>query len=131
MIIMFVKFWSKNLATLSESRRRTRASCYKVTGEQGEPPASIAICIMVIKYTKSSQSTYTEIHIPFQIYQITRKYTKWLQNILNDRKIYQMITKCTDIFNCKTLQNLPKLVFLACKCTTRQPRSYKLLGLAV
>jgi hypothetical protein len=39
------------------------------------------------------------------------KYTRWPQNIPNGRKIKPMAIKYTYIFNCKTLQNLPTLVF--------------------
>jgi hypothetical protein len=47
-----------------------------------------------------------------RIYQITRKYTKWPENMANGRKIYQMDIKYTNIFYSKTLQNLPKFGFL-------------------
>jgi hypothetical protein len=46
------------------------------------------------------------------------KYTKLPQNIPNDYKMNQMAaicTKYTDIFHCKSLQNLPKLGFLVWK----------------
>jgi hypothetical protein len=56
----------------------------------------------------------------YKIHQITTKYTKLPQNILNYHKIYQMAVKIhqmsikyTSIFHCKTLQKLPKFVFLA------------------
>jgi hypothetical protein len=52
------------------------------------------------------------------IYQMATKCTKWPQNILkghkiqqNGNKIQQMAGKCTNIFHCKSLQNLPKLCF--------------------
>jgi hypothetical protein len=50
-----------------------------------------------------------------QTYQNGKKYTKWpqnLQNIPKDCKIDPMAIKYTNIFHCKTLQNLPKLGFL-------------------
>jgi hypothetical protein len=47
-----------------------------------------------------------------KMYQVTTKYNKWAQHILNGRKIDQMVIKYTNIFLCKTLQNLPKLGFL-------------------
>jgi hypothetical protein len=47
-----------------------------------------------------------------KIYQIIIKYSEWLQNIQNCRKIDQMAIKYTNIFHCKTLQSLPKLEFL-------------------
>jgi hypothetical protein len=43
---------------------------------------------------------------------MTIKYTEWPQNIPNGRKIHQMAVNYTNIFHCKTLQNLPKLGFL-------------------
>jgi hypothetical protein len=46
------------------------------------------------------------------IYLLYIKYTKCPQNILNSLKIDQMDMECTNIFNCITLQNLPKLGFL-------------------
>jgi hypothetical protein len=39
----------------------------------------------------------------------------------NGRKIDQVVKKCTSIFHCKTLQNLPKLIFLVYKYTIWQP----------
>jgi hypothetical protein len=64
-----------------------------------------------------------------KIYQVTIKYPQWQQNIPNGRKIDQMAIKYTNIFHCKTLQNLktwdfwfenmpsgnpgPKVIFLA------------------
>jgi hypothetical protein len=61
------------------------------------------------------------------------QYTKWPQNIQNGhtigipnvRIIDQMATKYTNIFHCKTLQNLPKLGFLVRKYAVCiwQPRS--------
>jgi hypothetical protein len=64
------------------------------------------ICtIMTTKYTKWPQNA-TNDH---KIYQMTTKYTKWPQNIPKDHNIYQMGIRFTNIINCKTLQNLPKL----------------------
>jgi hypothetical protein len=40
------------------------------------------------------------------------KCTKWPYNIIIVRKIDHIDIKCTNIFHRKTLQNLPKLVFL-------------------
>jgi hypothetical protein len=57
------------------------------------------------------------------MFQMTLRYTKLLQNIPNDRKIDQLGIKYTNIFNCKTLQNLPKLGFLVSKNTIWQPWS--------
>jgi hypothetical protein len=56
-------------------------------------------------------------------YQITINYTKWPQNIPNGCKIDPMAIKYTNIFYCKTLQNLPKLGFLFSKYTIWQPWS--------
>jgi hypothetical protein len=39
--------------------------------------------------------------------------TKWPQNRPNGRKIDQMAIKYTNIYDGKTLHNLPKLLFLA------------------
>jgi hypothetical protein len=50
-----------------------------------------------------------------KLYQITRKYTKCQQNIPIGRKIDRMTIKCTNIFYCKTLQNLPKVGNLGLK----------------
>jgi hypothetical protein len=47
-----------------------------------------------------------------KIHQIAIKYTKWPLNISNGRKKDQMLIKYSKIFLSKTLQNLPKLVFL-------------------
>jgi hypothetical protein len=57
----------------------------------------------------------------WKIYQMTTKYTKWLQIIPNVYKIYQLATKYTNIFRCKTLWNLPNLGHLAWKYTIWQP----------
>jgi hypothetical protein len=46
-----------------------------------------------------------------KIYQMITKYIKWLQNIPNGRNIDQLAIKYTNIFHCKTLQNLPKMGF--------------------
>jgi hypothetical protein len=43
------------------------------------------------------------------------KNTIWQQTIPNGHKIYQMVTKYTNIFLSKALQNLPKLGFLVWK----------------
>jgi hypothetical protein len=48
-----------------------------------------------------------------KIYQITAKYTNEQYNIPNGWKTDRMDIKYNSIFHCKTLQNLPKLVFLA------------------
>jgi hypothetical protein len=55
------------------------------------------------------------------IYQITRKYTRCPQNMANGRKIDQMAAKYTNIFYCKTLENLPKFGFFVWKYTIWQP----------
>jgi hypothetical protein len=47
-------------------------------------------------------------------------YIKWPYNIRNGSKIDQMAIKFTNIIHCKTLQNLPKLVFLGWKYTIWQ-----------
>jgi hypothetical protein len=56
-----------------------------------------------------------------KIYQITIKYTKWPQNIPNCRKVDPMAIKYSNIFHCKTLQNLPKMVILVWKQIIWQP----------
>jgi hypothetical protein len=43
---------------------------------------------------------------------MTLKLNKWPQNIPSGPTIDQMTIKYTNIFLCKTLQNLPKLVLL-------------------
>jgi hypothetical protein len=55
-----------------------------------------------------------------KIYQITIKIPNG-KKLPYCRKIDQMAIKCTSNFHCKTLQNLPKLVFLVCKQTIWQP----------
>jgi hypothetical protein len=45
------------------------------------------------------------------------KYTKRATNYTKD----QMAMKCSSIFNCKTLQNLPRLGFLVLKYAIWQP----------
>jgi hypothetical protein len=55
-----------------------------------------------------------------KIYQMTIEYTDWPYNIPNCREIDQMGIKYFNIFQCKTLQNLPKLGFLFWKYTTWQ-----------
>jgi hypothetical protein len=47
-----------------------------------------------------------------KIFEMTTKYTKKPQNIPNASKIDQMDIKYINIFHSKSLQNLPKLVFL-------------------
>jgi hypothetical protein len=57
------------------------------------------------------------------------KYTKFMRtipnvhkiHILKDRQMYQVSIKYTDIFQCKTLQNLPKFGYLFWKLTIWQP----------
>jgi hypothetical protein len=56
-----------------------------------------------------------------KIYQMITKCTKLPQKIPNGRKIDQTAKKYTNIFNCKTLHNLPKLGFLVWKYTIWQP----------
>jgi hypothetical protein len=46
---------------------------------------------------------------------MTMKYTRWLQNTPNGRKIDQMAIKYTNISHRKALQNLPKVGFLVSK----------------
>jgi hypothetical protein len=55
-------------------------------------------------------------------YQNGKNVPKWPQNIPNGCKIDEMSIKFTNIFYCKTLQNLPKLEFLVWKYTIWQPR---------
>jgi hypothetical protein len=60
----------------------------------------------------TSYKKYVLAGLPdFSWYKIPKreKYIKWLQNVPNGRKIDQMAIKYTNIFHCKTLQNLPKL----------------------
>jgi hypothetical protein len=67
----------------------------------------------LVQYTKTGKK-----------YQITRIYTKRPQNIPNGRKIDEMAIKYTNIFfHCKSLQNLPKLIFLVRKSAIWQPGS--------
>jgi hypothetical protein len=47
---------------------------------------------------------------------ITIKYTKWQQNIPNDLTLDQTAIQYTNIFQCRTLQNLPKLGFSVIFC---------------
>jgi hypothetical protein len=47
-----------------------------------------------------------------KIYQITTNYTKCRSNTTKDRKMDQVSIKYTNIFHCKTLQNVPKFGFL-------------------
>jgi hypothetical protein len=62
---------------------------------------------MTTKYTKWPQN----IPIDHKIYQLTTKYTYWPQNLPNFSKIDHIAIKYTNIFRCKTLQNLSKLGF--------------------
>jgi hypothetical protein len=57
------------------------------------------------KYTKSVQNGHKNTKWP-QKYQMATK-------IPNGREVDQTALKYTNIFHCKTLQNLPKLIFLA------------------
>jgi hypothetical protein len=43
---------------------------------------------------------------------MTTKYTNYPLNITKDRKMDQVSIKYTNIFHCKTRQNLPKFGFL-------------------
>jgi hypothetical protein len=52
---------------------------------------------------------------------MTTKLTKWPLNLPIGRKIHQMAVKYTNVFNYKTLQNLPKTGFWVLKCTIWQP----------
>jgi hypothetical protein len=54
-------------------------------------------------------------------YQIIINVSKWPQNIPYGRKTDQIVIKYTNIFHCKTLQNLPKLGFLVWKYAIWQP----------
>jgi hypothetical protein len=49
---------------------------------------------------------------PEKMYQLNTKCTKWLKNIPNVCKIFQMGIKYIKIFQSKALQNLPGLGFL-------------------
>jgi hypothetical protein len=53
-----------------------------------------------------------KIHKQGETYQNTMNYTKCPQNITKDRKMGLVSIKYTNIFHCKTLQNLPKFAFL-------------------
>jgi hypothetical protein len=79
----------------------------------------------------SVQHTKTGKNIPHnhKIYQI---YVPNIpQNKPNYRKIDQMATSYTNIFDCETLRNLPKLEFLVCHLATllRTPKKILELGL--
>jgi hypothetical protein len=58
-----------------------------------------------------------------EVYQMTTKYTKQLAHLLNRLKIYQITTKCTNLFHSKALQNIPTLGILVWKYTIWQPWS--------
>jgi hypothetical protein len=47
-----------------------------------------------------------------KIYQITANYTKCPYNITKDHKMDKVSIKYTNIFHCRTLQNLSKFGFL-------------------
>jgi hypothetical protein len=47
-----------------------------------------------------------------KIYQMTTKCNKWPLNLPIGSKIYQIAIKYTNIFQYKTLKNLPKMVVL-------------------
>jgi hypothetical protein len=64
-----------------------------------------------------------------KIYHSTTKYTKLPQNIPEGSKIRQNVIKNTNIFHCKTLQNLPNLGFLVWKYTIWQHRSRHSVGI--
>jgi hypothetical protein len=50
-----------------------------------------------------------------KIYQRFTKYTKWPHNIPNDRKIFQMIIKFTNIFHSKAIQKYTHIGILGMK----------------
>jgi hypothetical protein len=56
-----------------------------------------------------------------KIYHITSNYTKPPLNITKDCKLDKVSIKYTNIFHCKTLQNLPRFGFLVWKQTIWQP----------
>jgi hypothetical protein len=58
-----------------------------------------------------------------KIHQITTNCTKCQYNITKDHKMDQVSIKYTNIFYCKTLQNLPNFIFLVWKQTIWQPWS--------
>jgi hypothetical protein len=55
------------------------------------------------------------------MYQMNTKCTKWLYNIPNLHKIFQMAIKYINIFQSKAIQNLPKSGILVWKQTIWQP----------
>jgi hypothetical protein len=64
----------------------------------------------MLQYTK----TVENIPIYHKIHQMAIKYIKWPKNWTNVHKI-------NHIFHFRTLQNLPKFIFLVWKCTIWQP----------
>jgi hypothetical protein len=68
-------------------------------------------------YTKWPQNIPND----HKIYQMITKYTKWPRNIPNDHIIYQMVIEYTNIFHSKPFQNIPKLLFLVWNYTICQP----------
>jgi hypothetical protein len=62
-------------------------------------------------HNKVARFSLAQLTKMVKMYQITQKYTKQQYNISNGRKIDQMFIKYTNIFHCKTLQNLPNLDF--------------------
>jgi hypothetical protein len=82
----------------------------------------MAVCLKPIFsfvfLTSAGLPDFYRYNIPTRekLYQKNIKSTKWPQNIPNGHKIYQMTVKYTNILHCKSLQNLPKLVFLAIFC---------------
>jgi hypothetical protein len=62
-----------------------------------------------------------------KLYQMTMNYTKCPLNITKDRKMDKVFMKYTNIFHCKTIQNLSKFGFWVRRQTIWQPCPKRLL----
>jgi hypothetical protein len=116
-------FQRESAATLNSNNG---PQCLFVAGKQSEQKLDIMPSMFIWKADVSwtpGLPDFSWHNIPKRrnIYQITIKYTKRPQSIPNNHKIVQMDIICTNIFYCKTLQNLPKLGFLVWKYAIWQP----------
>jgi hypothetical protein len=90
-------------------------------GKQSQYLASTNIfkCFFSYRYDRPGLPDFSWYNIPKR-----EKYTKLPKiPIPNGDNIDQMAVKCTNVFKCKTLQNLPKLGFSNWKYTIWQPWS--------
>jgi hypothetical protein len=113
-----------NVDTIFVGRRRTNgAATTSFGGADIDIRLSVSIAIAIGVSRKRHVPTrvarfFSVQHSKTVKYtKMTTKYTQWYKHIWNGSSIDRMAVKFTNIFHCKTIQNLSKLGFLVWKYT--------------